>query len=86
MHTKNRQRALRRHHRARLIARRTRAANPYWGRLWMPEPTFTPAQAGQLARTPKNCNCWMCRNPRGVFRELLLREKSDLEAIRREVV
>lgn len=81
----NTSRALRRHHRARLIAKRTHPSNPYWGR-WAPGSAFTAAQAGQLARTPKNCACWMCRNPRGVFRELLLREQSDLEAIRREVV
>lgn len=86
MDTKNMRRALRRHHRARLIAKRTRAENPYWGRRWVPGCAFTPADAGQISRTPKNCDCWMCRNPRGVFKDLLLRERSDLEAIKREVV
>jgi len=84
---RNPSRALRRHHRARVIARRTRLGHPYWGRgPWSLDPWFTPAHVGQLARTPKICNCWMCRNPRRVFRDLLLREKSDLEAIERGVV
>ena len=87
MDHKDHRRALRRHHRARLIAKRTRRDHPYWGRgPWSPEPRFTAAHQGQIARTPKPCGCWMCCNPRRVFRDLLLREKSDLEAIELGVV
>lgn len=87
MQHKDMRRALRRHHRARLIAKRTDPAFPYWGRAWMlPQDRFTPLQTGKLARTPKPCGCWMCCNPRRVLRDLLLREQSDREAVKRGVV
>lgn len=87
MQHKDMRRALRRHHRARLIAKRTSPAFPYWGRAWMrPLDRFTPLQTGKLARTPKPCGCWMCGNPRRVFRDLPPRERSDREAVKRGVV
>lgn len=80
MERKDTKRALRRHHRARLIAQRTDPHNPYWGRS-----TWTPARIGQVARTPQTCGCWRCCSPRRIFGDLL-GERSDLEAIAHEMV
>ncbi|HEU5080916.1 MAG TPA: hypothetical protein VFT72_17015 [Opitutaceae bacterium] len=51
------QRALRRHHRARLIARHRR----HFGRV------LTGEEAAKAATTPTPCSCWMCGSPRRHF-------------------
>ena len=65
---KNMSRAIRRHHRARLKKNRKN----YWGfgkfgwRGYGTEEIveMSPFQAGSVARTPKPCSCYMCRNQR----------------------
>jgi hypothetical protein len=57
-------RALRRHHRARLLVRRRH----HFGRV------LTPAAAAQAVTTSTPCSCWMCGNPRRHLGELTLQE------------
>jgi hypothetical protein len=52
-------RAVRQHHRARLIARRRH----HFGRV------RTSGEAAKAATTPTPCSCWMCGNPRRYFRQ-----------------
>lgn len=71
-------RSVRRHHRARLRARR----RVHWGRDLSQEP------ARNLARvidTPTPCSCWMCGNPRRYFgertRQELCAAQESIEAV-----
>jgi hypothetical protein len=57
-------RALRRHHRARLMARRRH----HFGR-WL-----TAAEAARAVTTATPCSCWMCGNPRRYFGQPTLQE------------
>lgn len=50
-------RAVRRHHRDRLIAKRKKV-------IWWAEHT----PHGMLANTPCRCSCWMCGNPRKYYK------------------
>lgn len=50
-------RALRRHHRERLIRKRRRI-------IWWAEHSHS----GVLANTPCPCSCWMCGNPRKYYK------------------
>lgn len=54
-------RAVRRHHLARLKKARAR----YWGRgySWN-RSELTSKQSGMVVSTPAPCSCWMCCNPR----------------------
>jgi hypothetical protein len=63
-------RAIRRHHRARLIAER----GHHFGR------TLSPAEAAKAARTPKPCSCSMCGNPRRYFGEFTIQERRATRA------
>jgi hypothetical protein len=57
-------RALRRHHRARLLVRHRH----HFGRL------LTPEEAAQAVTTSTPCSCWMCGNPRRYLGQLTLQE------------
>ena len=69
---KNMQRALRRHHAARLKAAR---AHWHWGRSLQGN-----AQAlGKVVNTPCHCSCWQCGNPRRHRKEPSAAERSLAE-------
>lgn len=55
--------ALRRHHTQRLKHLRKN----YWGRRFSFVEPLDEKGLNIVARTPKPCNCWMCKNPRKVF-------------------
>jgi hypothetical protein len=59
-------RAIRRHHRERIIHKRyDRVQRGYW---YVKKP-------GYLANNNTVCSCWMCGNPRKYFGELTRQEK-----------
>ncbi|WP_308366121.1 MULTISPECIES: hypothetical protein [unclassified Microbulbifer] len=60
-HRDRHKRALRRHHRARLKAKRLYYYGGYIGTL---RPQQRRRHLGILARTAKLCSCWICGNPR----------------------
>lgn len=43
-----------------------------------------PVIAGKLARTPANCSCDMCGNPRKWFNQRTIQEKKHLDILREE--
>jgi hypothetical protein len=57
-------RAVRRHHRARLLVRRRH----HFGCI------LTIKEAAQAVTTPTPCSCWMCGNPRRHLGQLTLQE------------
>lgn len=63
-------RALRRHHAARLKAKRAR----YWG-----NSDKTPRLLGLLSQTPALCSCYGCGNPRRFFGELSISEVREAQ-------
>lgn len=63
-------RALRRHHAARLKAKRAH----YWG-----GSDKTPRLLGLLSQTPALCSCPGCGNPRKYFGELSIFEQRELQ-------
>ena len=76
---KNLARALRRHHRERLI----QARRVYWGRQGSSLrhcPALDPRQLGMLAQTAATCSCLGCGNPRrqaaGRKERLTIQERS----------
>ena len=50
-------RAIRRHHRERLITKRKKV-------IWWAKDAYS----GRLANTPCPCSCWMCGNPRKYYK------------------
>ena len=64
---KDTKRALRRSH----IARLKKYRKSYWSN-W----SLSEKMTGLLVHTAKLCNCWMCRNPRKVFKQKTLKEVS----------
>ena len=65
---KNMQRALRRHHTARLKAVR---ADRHWGRSLKGDAKAL----GKAVNTPCSCSCWLCGNPRRHLKERTLAER-----------
>lgn len=61
-------RAIRRHHRERLRAKR----RFHWGRDLSTEP---PQNIARAINTPTPCSCWMCGNPRRYFGEQSVQER-----------
>jgi hypothetical protein len=66
-------RALRRHHRARLRARRQRT---------LPWVRGDARRLAQAIDTPVPCSCWMCGNPRRYFNEKTPQERRADIALR----
>jgi len=63
-------RAIRRHHRARLL----KARRNHYGGDW------AAIAGGKLVNTATPCSCWMCGNPRKYTGELTIAElKADLD-------
>ncbi|MEZ4886429.1 MAG: hypothetical protein R3E32_16960 [Chitinophagales bacterium] len=62
------QRAIRRHHRARLLNKRKN----YWGRAWSIEDEPI---SKKVINTPKPCSCFMCGNPRRYWKEKTFQEQ-----------
>ncbi|MBP6138957.1 MAG: hypothetical protein KBD96_01335, partial [Brachymonas sp.] len=69
---KNMQRALRRHHTARLKAAR---AHWHWGRSLQ----GNAKALGKVVNTPCPCSCWQCGNPRRHRKEPSAAERSLAE-------
>ncbi len=68
---KNLKRALRRHHRSRLLKKRS----GYWGRMnWDYDEPFV-AVSPMVVNTPTPCSCPMCGNPRKHAKEKSLGER-----------
>ncbi len=70
---------MRRHHRDRLKKNRKH----YWGygeQGWRTAATaMSEATAGIVINTPHPCSCWMCGNPRKVWKEITMQEKKALD-------
>ncbi len=76
-------RALRRHHKQRMIAKTFRWMKDTW---WVYGDQYTPVndeillRAKTLADNGRACSCWMCGNPRKYNAEKTLQEyKSDFD-------
>lgn len=77
---KNRKRAIRRHHRARLKNTRKN----YWGwgyNNWRSHPHNSNCEMpktvqGKVVQYPAQCSCTGCGNPRKHFKERTLKERS----------
>lgn len=74
---KNMKRALRRHHRARLLQREIRRFKDNmfeWdGGVWGEEYMMSNCRIG--INTPQRCSCVCCGNPRRHFNELTMQER-----------
>ena len=68
-------RALRRHHRARLIAIRVKDRAPWFSNI---SPQFVKRATGRLCKTPTPCSCSTCGNPRRHLGRLTMGEKRAL--------
>lgn len=70
-------RAVRRHHRARL----KKARSKYWGTVWE-HPELTDKDRakylGKLVTTPSPCSCWMCNRPRKRFGDSIADKKRKI--------
>lgn len=73
------QRALRRHHRIRLLNKRK-----YYYRGAMIEDGFNSNNIARVINTPKSCSCWMCGNPRKYHKELTVKEQKWIEIEKQE--
>ena len=71
---KSLKRALRRHHRARLLKKR----QYYWGMSLVEFEKSHPTKKGRLVKTPKPCSCYLCGNPRKFFKEKTVQERRQL--------
>ena len=74
---KNKGRAVRRHHRERLIKNRKN----YWGygNGWL-EKEMPTENYNTLVNTPCVCSCWMCGNPRRRHKQITKAEhQADLD-------
>jgi hypothetical protein len=78
---KNVTRAIRRHHRARLIEKRV--AQRSW--MFNSAPAAIAKIKGRLADTPTPCSCWACGNPRRIFGALTLSEKRSFFVLKEGV-
>lgn len=70
-HLGEKMRALRRHHRNRIILNRFKRVQ--MGRWHVKSP-------GYLTKNNTVCSCWMCGNPRKYFGELTIQEKKYRQA------
>ncbi len=75
---KNRKRALRRHHAARIKAKRIDYYGGYIRRL--PKPARL-RHLGLVSRTAKLYSCWMCGNPRRWWKEQTVQEKRFMQEL-----
>lgn len=75
---KERNRALKRHHDARIKVKRTQYVNT-WTEATRPVRVPTDKEIGRKACTPTNCSCYMCGNPRKYDGELTREEKGFLD-------
>ncbi len=64
-------RALRRHHRNRMLCKARRIM-----RLWRIPESFQEQNIVRLADNLAFCSCWMCQNERKIFKQVTLKEKS----------
>lgn len=73
-------RAVRRHHAARL----KKARSGYWGYAYNGRGPMSERTVGLLLNTPKPCSCWMCNRPRKVFGKSLkeIAEAEFLKALK----
>lgn len=69
-----RNRAFRRHN----VSRIKNKVKKYWT-CWNPEDR---RWVGILARSKAKCSCWMCGNPRKIFREKTFQERKFQEKCR----
>ncbi len=72
------QRAIRRHHRTRLLKKRKN----YWGRMWNMEEE--PIHK-RVINTPKPCSCFMCGNPRKHWKEISTHEQKFEEFVKHQI-
>lgn len=49
------------------------------------ENSYNKKIIGILSKTPKNCNCTFCRNPRKSYKELTKQEKMSNEDFKKEL-
>ena len=70
---KNMKRAIRRHHRQRLINNVTNYQRSYWHTMSTLEERRETATRSY--DTVKNCSCWMCGNPRKLGEETMQERK-----------
>ncbi|MES2257252.1 MAG: hypothetical protein V4724_01980 [Pseudomonadota bacterium] len=78
---KNRKRAERRHHFARIKRKRL----DYYGGQALDMPRVDRLRvAGIYARTMPVCSCWMCGNPRRYLGEVTMQERRFAELAREE--
>ncbi len=68
---KNLKRALRRHHRDRLLQKRKH----YWSYNNAYNDTLNVEIPHSVINTPTPCSCYMCGNPRKYFKEASLEER-----------
>jgi hypothetical protein len=79
---KSNKRALRRHHRERMIQRTLRSCRLA---LWADDPELLRARVLRWYNNRKKCSCYLCGNPRKYWGCVTIQEQRQLQAARGEV-